>query len=620
MSLRNISLALFTLGCAADLDPHAAPSTFALTLPATDAALVLELANYPGIDIPTLDDVVGLDARAAVNIAQYRAGADGVFPSADDDYFDDVEELDSVPYVGDIAFQRMHAYAQAHRPPSAESVESVSFRGWESEAVVYGVNTATLETLDGMLDARAAQSLIAGRPYASVTQMGPRSYVGTSALDRLRREAPVWWVAHSGMSTPPGLAGTFDTVEFDEATAQIALDIANRATREQMVNEGVYAAGAAAIVGNRPYANLAAVAAVSGVGASTMRGLHAYASSGHWTATDPGPTDPGPTDPPTPPDTNCVFGLRYRDMFAGGATIVTASRRVDPGTSTNATQRAQILAAVRHAYEDVTTLTQAFEAVDENYVNQVEVWDASNRRPFTAYEYGAGDNSYGLVFEHGTTNVAAQINDGDLYECTAMWGDEMRPCERTEDCAEGLTCSGTSEDVSTGRCLNLRAEEHEAEGTSCVLESGCPPASGLVCAGAYTDGSGYCRPAWMRGHFESEYDGAAIPDNDPAGLTLALPVYGLASVDTDVLIDLWIDHPRPADLRVTLVNPATAEVVVFDNPSATGGEIWYRDRVVRGFSGDEQVNGIWQLRVVDRTGGNVGAVYRFGLTITSRWD
>lgn len=609
--MKNLLCSLVLVaGCAAELDPEAAPSEYALTLSPSDGALVLDLVNYPGATQAVLDDTVGLDARAAENIAAYRAGADGLCPSADDELFDDIGELDSIAYVGDTAFQKLTDYARANPAPSAESVEGVLFRGWESEIVTWGVNTVDLGVLDGMLDARAAESLFDNRPFANVTAMGPLPYVGASALDRLRREAVVWWSARSGA---PALAGTYDGVAFDEETARIALEIANGATYEEMVAHGVYSSGAAAIAGNRPYTTLAEVASVSGVGTSTMQGLHDYAASGEW-----GSVTPPPTDVPTPPDANCVFGLTYRDIGRLGGTIIVARRVLDPSSSTNATQRTQIVAAVQHAYSDVTTVSQAFAAVDESEINQVEIWDASNRRPYTAYEYGAGDNSYGLVFEHGTTNVASRIIDGDLYSCTALWGDEMRDCPTSDDCAAGLSCVGMNHDVMSGRCIDLSAEPHAAEGTDCTLEAGCPPASGLVCAGARTWGAGICVPAWMQNHFESSYGEVAVPDASSVELTL--PVYGLASVDTDVVIDLFIAHPRVSDLRITLTNPATAEVLVYDGAGQTGSEIYLRDHVVRGFSGDEMVNGNWTLRITDRAAGSVGTVYGFGLTITSRWD
>ena len=53
----------------------------------------------------------------------------------------------------------------------------------------------------------------------------------------------------------PGLAGTFDGVTFDEATAAAALGIANQATIDQLVAHGMTTTNAGRVVnGGRPYA------------------------------------------------------------------------------------------------------------------------------------------------------------------------------------------------------------------------------------------------------------------------------------------------------------------------------------------------------------------------------
>ena len=123
------------------------------------------------------------------------------------------------------------------------------------------------------------------------------------------------------------------------------------------------------------------VAAVSGVGKATMQDLHDYATSGAWTSTGGGG---GPTDPPNEPNENCAFGLRYPDIFTNSAMVVIARRVIDPGSSTNATQRTQIVAAAQAAYPNVTTVSQAFAAVDDYKMNHVELWDASNRKARSA--------------------------------------------------------------------------------------------------------------------------------------------------------------------------------------------------------------------------------------------
>ncbi len=271
-------------GCGADLDdPEAAPSQVAVTMTDGEAGSVLGLVNYPGTDQATLDETIGLDSRAAAGIIERRNGADGVSPSADDVLFADIGELDDVPYVGDVAFAKLQQYAAAHPAPSSESVEGVYFLGWEAEAVIWGVNQAGVDELDvgAALDGRAASNLVDAGPYATVTAMGPVGYVGTSALEALRRYAPTWW-ARLHAAAPAPATTVHDGVSFDEATAATALAIANEATREQLLAHGVYSTGATRIVEHRPYGGLAQVAAVDGVGTATMQALADYARSGAW--------------------------------------------------------------------------------------------------------------------------------------------------------------------------------------------------------------------------------------------------------------------------------------------------------------------------------------------------
>ncbi|MBU1412215.1 proprotein convertase P-domain-containing protein [Myxococcota bacterium] len=314
-------------------------------------------------------------------------------------------------------------------------------------------------------------------------------------------------------------------------------------------------------------------------------------------------------------DGSCVFGSTYGDLWRHpGATIILGTRILTAADALSPLEEEQVVEAVHaSSWTEVTTAEEAFAVVDGGQINQVELWDASGRRAFTAYEYGAGDNSYGMIFAWGTTTGAARIGDGDLYECNVLWGAERRPCGETAHCADGLTCSGNPESVGRGTCLDPAAVEHPANGTECSDETPCPGGAGLVCAGGIT-----CNPAWMRGRFVAT-PATAIPDNDGGGRSVFVPVYGLATVSTDVLLDLFIIHSRPADLIVTLVNPAGTEVVVFDREPG-GSEIYLRDQILLGFPGDESVNGLWELRVVDTAAGSTGTIESLALTITSRMD
>jgi hypothetical protein len=314
-------------------------------------------------------------------------------------------------------------------------------------------------------------------------------------------------------------------------------------------------------------------------------------------------------------DATCVFGSVYRDVFTSGALVVISREVVDASSTLSPVETAQVIAAVSVSSATPTTIEEAFGSVDEGEVNRTELWDASNRRAFTAFEYGAGDNSYGAIFEYGTTVAATRIQDGDLYECAVTWGAERRDCDGDDACADGLRCEGVAEPIGLGRCVDVAAPAHPAEESSCTEASPCPGGSGLQCQGAASWGEGICRPAWLTGSFETS-PMQSIPDRGEAQVSLV--AYGLATVDVDVRIDLWIDHPRTSDLRVTLTNPSGNELLVADG--IDGVELWLDDAQVRGLSGDESVNGVWTLRVVDGVRGEVGTIHRFGLTITSRWD
>lgn len=51
----------------------------------------------------------GVKSRAAKELVKHRDGADGVFGTDDDNKFDDVAEVDAVPYVGPAAVGALHA-------------------------------------------------------------------------------------------------------------------------------------------------------------------------------------------------------------------------------------------------------------------------------------------------------------------------------------------------------------------------------------------------------------------------------------------------------------------------------------------------------------------------------
>jgi len=130
----------------------------------------------------------------------------------------------------------------------------------------------------------------------------------------------------------------------------------------------------------------------------------------------------------------CLFGSTFGDLLAGTAYTITGDRELHVTDPLSALDQARVIAAVHESsHTDVTTVEQAFAAVDGQVIRRVDIYDGTGGRAYVAFEYGAGDNSYGAVFGYGSATVVSQIHDGDLYQCTA----------RAQTCALGPDWSTT---------------------------------------------------------------------------------------------------------------------------------------------------------------------------------
>ena len=77
-----------------------------------EAVQILAVANTASRD--QLVDTIGLATRAADALVAYRLGDDEQAGTADDQRFDDLAELDAVPYIGPVAFGKLLAYVRLH--------------------------------------------------------------------------------------------------------------------------------------------------------------------------------------------------------------------------------------------------------------------------------------------------------------------------------------------------------------------------------------------------------------------------------------------------------------------------------------------------------------------------
>ena len=134
---------------------------------------------------------------------------------------------------------------------------------------------------------------------------------------------------------------------------------------------------------------------------------------------------------PPPVAGGCVFGETYHDL-AGNPALQLHNRSkitaANLATLNPIDQQRLVVAVQQSSHTDVTTPAEALARVDQGEVNVTWLAEPAARRSFIAFEYGAGDNSYGAIFDrHG--GLVTSIHDGDLLGCTV----EAETCALPED-------------------------------------------------------------------------------------------------------------------------------------------------------------------------------------------
>ncbi|MEM1033136.1 MAG: proprotein convertase P-domain-containing protein [Myxococcota bacterium] len=198
LGLVQLGLVAVVGGCASPAVEQASPVAVganedALVEGTPEAVGTLRFLNDASTTLAVLDDDVPLNRRAAENLVAHRNGADGVFPSGDDDPFDDLIEVLDVDQVGPKRLERIAAYAaSAGFVPEGDDLlgvyDDVPVTADEAVAMLVLVNQASLAVLDDEvpLNRRAADNIVAARPLTTVRALAEVPYVGQSALTRLR--------------------------------------------------------------------------------------------------------------------------------------------------------------------------------------------------------------------------------------------------------------------------------------------------------------------------------------------------------------------------------------------------------------------------------------------------
>ncbi len=110
---------------------------------------VLRVANES--DAAALD-AAGVTSGTAKAMIAYRAGADGLLDTSDDDRFDTLAELDAVPYTGPVLFQKLLDRAMALGYIIFDWRTHIMYGGWSSQK-------PTVCTISGSADAKELRLL-----------------------------------------------------------------------------------------------------------------------------------------------------------------------------------------------------------------------------------------------------------------------------------------------------------------------------------------------------------------------------------------------------------------------------------------------------------------------------
>jgi hypothetical protein len=168
-----------------------------LGLADAEVARILEFLNDCETSFGLLDQAVPLPSDAAANLITHRDGADAACGSADDDPYDDLEEVDDVPRVGDATVRSLWEFIKNGGDPDYDgggTWEGVTFTGHEVEVVLEIANEATEGQLDddvGLI-AQAAVNIVAYRPHATMEHLAATPQVGEATLRALKDYVPSW--------------------------------------------------------------------------------------------------------------------------------------------------------------------------------------------------------------------------------------------------------------------------------------------------------------------------------------------------------------------------------------------------------------------------------------------
>ena len=121
------------------------------------------------------------------------------------------------------------------------------------------------------------------------------------------------------------------------------------------------------------------------------------------------PVTPSPSGDPVVQEGMSFYELRE-------SVTVDSHQRFTAESNVDALMAQQFIAACHTStYDHVRTLADAYAAVDAGEFVVRTFKDPGDGKQYVAIDYGAGDSTYGAIFEQGKATPAFAIKDGELY-------------------------------------------------------------------------------------------------------------------------------------------------------------------------------------------------------------
>jgi DNA uptake protein ComE-like DNA-binding protein len=236
-----------------------------------EAIGVLTWLNGPDATFEALDDLAALRSGAARNIVRHVRGADLALGTRDDNPIDSIKELDAIPQVGPASIDRLLEYVESIGGIPREIVEGHSLTDAQIIRMLEVVNHYSRDALDFHvnLDKRAANNLVARRPFGNMDEVAAVPFVGPATVARIRD--------YADLRQPGDEDIVVEGVVFTAPQAAEVVMLANLANFHELDTEvGLDARAVNHIIDARDIESVTELAGVKYVGRSALAKMREY--------------------------------------------------------------------------------------------------------------------------------------------------------------------------------------------------------------------------------------------------------------------------------------------------------------------------------------------------------